>query len=281
MPKTNVFRVSAFTKDGEGGNEAGVVFMKHWPNESFMQEIARKVGYSETAFVVMEKEKVFVRYFTPLREVAMCGHASLALIGTAYEKGLIDSGVHTLYAKTTTVTVNVQYNGVTLQFKRPVSLKTFKRFEPLDRLNLKNADLSEQPVSIMDSGVKELYIGLKSLEKLKTYQPDMDAIQSLSVDFNVAGIYLYHLDIYENVVHARNFLPAIGIKEESATGTATAALMAHIHDTLDLQIDKLVFHQGDWMGKPSRLVATYNLVDGNLEGVLVSGTIRLLDSITI
>lgn len=281
MHEANVYRVSAFTSDSEGGNEAGVLFLHEWPNEAVMQEIAKKVGYSETAFVVMKNGKLNVRYFTPVKEVAMCGHASLALLGVAYEEGLIEAGVHRLYANDTTLEAVVDKSEIKLHFKRPKSLKTFKRFEPLDHIDLKSEDLSEVPVAIMDAGVRELYIGMNTLEKLKTYQPNMDAIKTLSVAFNVAGIYIYHLNVLEKTVHARNFLPAIGIEEESATGTATAALMAHFHDTFETPPDALRFHQGEWMGKPSRLDASYSIFEGALEGIYVSGTTKLKDSITV
>ena len=127
MHEANVYRAIAFTKDSQGGNEAGVVFLNEWPSEAFMQSVARQVGYSETAFVVIDDGKLDVRYFTPIKEVAMCGHASLALLGVAYQEGMIDKGAHTIRAKDRTLKAFVDETGYSLLFEKPTVLKTFKR----------------------------------------------------------------------------------------------------------------------------------------------------------
>ncbi|MEM8998467.1 MAG: PhzF family phenazine biosynthesis isomerase, partial [Acidobacteriota bacterium] len=75
-----VVRYSAFTAEGKGGNPAGVVFEAAGATESEMLRVAANVGDSETAFVVekMARRRSKVRYFSPLREVDFCGHATIA-----------------------------------------------------------------------------------------------------------------------------------------------------------------------------------------------------------
>jgi PhzF family phenazine biosynthesis protein len=74
-----VLRYAAFTDAGNGGNPAGVVLDATSLNDSAMLAIAREVGYSETAFLVpSETAALRVHYFSPLAEVAFCGHATVA-----------------------------------------------------------------------------------------------------------------------------------------------------------------------------------------------------------
>ena len=74
-----VLRYTAFDVDGKGGNPAGVVLDARGMDDARMQEIAAEVGYSETAFLTRRGARDFaVRYFSPLAEVAFCGHATIA-----------------------------------------------------------------------------------------------------------------------------------------------------------------------------------------------------------
>ena len=73
--------VDAFTDQPFGGNPAGVVLLDGdvFPNETLMLQIAAELRYSETAFVRRDAEKEFtIRYFTPMAEVELCGHATIA-----------------------------------------------------------------------------------------------------------------------------------------------------------------------------------------------------------
>ncbi len=73
--------VDAFTDQPFGGNPAGVVLLdgNSFPNERLMLQIAAELRYSEMAFVRRDSGKEFtVRYFTPMAEVELCGHATIA-----------------------------------------------------------------------------------------------------------------------------------------------------------------------------------------------------------
>ena len=81
----SVQRLSAFTRDGRGGNPAGVWIGSELPTPEIMQSTATNVGYSETVFVSPETtgrtggSNWRVRYFAPESEVDFCGHATIAL----------------------------------------------------------------------------------------------------------------------------------------------------------------------------------------------------------
>src|SRR3954451_11602749 len=72
-------RYSAFTDDPSGGNPAGVVLDADGLDDEGMLAIAAELGYSESAFVRPRSGNEYdIRYFSPLAEVAFCGHATIA-----------------------------------------------------------------------------------------------------------------------------------------------------------------------------------------------------------
>ncbi|WP_428774691.1 PhzF family phenazine biosynthesis protein [Vibrio sp.] len=74
-----IFTVDAFTDKQFGGNSAAVVPVNQWLTEQQMQNIAAENNLSETAFVKRVAEQHYqIRWFSPLTEIAFCGHATLA-----------------------------------------------------------------------------------------------------------------------------------------------------------------------------------------------------------
>ena len=70
--------VDAFTDKPFHGNPAAVCVMDHWLSDEVMQAIAAENNLAETAFVVKEGERYRIRWFTPMTEEELCGHATLA-----------------------------------------------------------------------------------------------------------------------------------------------------------------------------------------------------------
>ena len=76
--KIPLYQIDAFTGSVFSGNPAAVCPLEEWLDDSVMQEIAQENNLSETAFFVKEKEDYRIRWFTPVAEVDLCGHATLA-----------------------------------------------------------------------------------------------------------------------------------------------------------------------------------------------------------
>lgn len=76
--KLKQYQVDAFTDKVFGGNPAAVVPLSSWPEDSLLQAIAEENNLSETAFFVESGIGFKLRWFTPLKEVDLCGHATLA-----------------------------------------------------------------------------------------------------------------------------------------------------------------------------------------------------------
>ncbi|MET7142793.1 PhzF family phenazine biosynthesis protein [Xanthomonas sp. PPL139] len=84
-----LFIVDAFTSVRFRGNPAAVVPLQAWLPDALMQAIASENNLSETAFFVREADGAFaIRWFSPLREVAFCGHATLASAFVVATQGL-------------------------------------------------------------------------------------------------------------------------------------------------------------------------------------------------
>ncbi|MEX0719581.1 MAG: PhzF family phenazine biosynthesis protein [Balneolaceae bacterium] len=84
--KTRIYQVDAFTFDLFGGNPAAIVPLEEWLSDELMQNIAAENNLSETAFFVPEGDGYRLRWFTPVVEVDLCGHATLATAHILFEE---------------------------------------------------------------------------------------------------------------------------------------------------------------------------------------------------
>lgn len=83
--KLKQYQVDAFTDKVFGGNPAAVVPLSSWLDDSFLQAIAEENNLSETAFFVSSENGFKLRWFTPVKEVDLCGHATLAAAHVIFE----------------------------------------------------------------------------------------------------------------------------------------------------------------------------------------------------
>ena len=260
------FIVDAFTTQTFGGNPAGVVLLDDvFPGEKFMQQVAAEFRYSETAFVLRNSETEFtVRYFTPAAEVDLCGHATIATFGTLYKLGIIDDGTmcinHTL-AGDLQVRVGEK---VMMQMAEPQVIDTAVDVELLHRIMGVKSLHSILPVQVVTTGLPDIIMPVDSIDELNVLSPNMDALAQLSDQLNVTGVHAFALSEDGYTAHVRNFGPLYGVPEESATGTANAALTHYLHHNGLMQAPaECRFLQGEAMQRPSE-VATTLLKDGTI-----------------
>ncbi len=260
------FIVDAFTTQTFGGNPAGVVLLDDvFPSEKFMQQVAAEFRYSETAFVLRNSETEFtVRYFTPAAEVDLCGHATIATFGTLYKLGIIADGTmcinHTL-AGDLQVRVGEK---VMMQMAEPQVIDTAVDVELLHRIMGVKSLHSILPVQVVSTGLPDIIMPVDSIDELNALSPDMDALAQLSDQLNVTGVHAFALSEDGYTAHVRNFGPLYGVPEESATGTANAALTHYLHHNGLMQaLAECRFMQGEAMQRPS-VVATTLLEDGTI-----------------
>jgi PhzF family phenazine biosynthesis protein len=76
--KANYFEVAAFSEDVFGGNVAAVQVLDYWLDDHLLQLLAEQNKQTETAFIVSVDNIYEIRWFTPVYEINLCGHATLA-----------------------------------------------------------------------------------------------------------------------------------------------------------------------------------------------------------
>jgi len=136
-----IYQVDAFTNTPFQGNPAGVLITDASIATTRMQNMAMEMNLSETAFVVSEDDAFSIRYFTPEKEIPLCGHATLASAHIIYELGLKQPYEPiTFHTQGGTLTINKDSDGIRMVFPTyPIEkisnypdFKSSVGFEPLE-----------------------------------------------------------------------------------------------------------------------------------------------------
>jgi PhzF family phenazine biosynthesis protein len=275
-----VLRYTAFDVDGEGGNPAGVVLDARGMDGTRMQEIAAEVGFSETAFVTNDEDpderRFRIRYFSPLAEVAFCGHATIATAVALSERR---EGTGDLRLVTSAGEVRVETwreNGRILASLTSVAPAVREVDEAdlalaLTALHWDAAELDPRlPPRIASAGNDHLVLAASSRARLADLDYDMEALGDLMAHRGWTTVHLVWRQT-ETIFHARDPFPPGGVVEDPATGAAAAAFGAYLR-SLELVIPpvRVTIHQGQDMGRPSRLLV--DVPPGNGSAIKVSGT---------
>lgn len=268
--------VRAFSRTPGGGNPAGVVLDADELQVKEMQSIAKDLGYSETAFVLNSQNGLAkVRYFTPKQEVGLCGHATIAAIGLLKKIGRVENGTYHIETEAGLLEVVIDGESVLLELGKPLFFEEVDPSEIADSLGVHEDMIVGDPLpQIVSTGLKDLLIGVYSMDVLYGIEPDYYKIQEISNRYKIAGYHVFHRN-ERGVVHSRNFAPLLGINEESATGTANGALAAYLYRNGFFQESDLLtetFYQGINMGQPSEIEVRVVPTKGSFK-VYVGGTI--------
>ena len=256
--------VDAFTDTPFGGNPAGVVLLGQgtpFPEDGIMQQVAAELRFPETAFVRQDGPNDFtVRYFTPCSQVDVCGHATIASFGLMRKEGIIATGTvcrnHTLAGE---LEVKIGEK-VMMQMTQPKVIVPLLDIEYLHDImaGMNMVDWPDMPVEVISTGLPDIIMPVGSVEGLNALKPDMDALTELSRELNVIGVHAFAIGEDGYTAHVRNFAPLYGVPEESATGTANAALNYYLYRRNIVKLgEDCRFLQGEAMQRPS-------VVDTNL-----------------
>jgi PhzF family phenazine biosynthesis protein len=274
--RKEVFELSAFVKDGQGGNPAGVVLNADDLSVNQMKEIACKLGYSETAFVLSAENADFhIRYFTPNEEVNLCGHATIATFSLLSQKGIIQTGKYLIQTKAGLLNVHLNDDeSVFLQQRLPEFGQVLTNEEIAASLGIEKDDFNQElPIQIVSTGLPDIMIPVKSLSILKQLKPNFSHIQEISQKYQVIGYHVFTLEtLHASTAHCRNFAPLYDIDEESATGTANAALACYLERYGNgNQLDPFIFEQGYVMNRASEIIVHIDRNEYGLSNVSVGG----------
>jgi len=261
MDTRKALLVDAFADEPMAGNPAGVLPDASDLSEDQMQAIAGELGASETAFVVpSEDADRRLRYFTPEREVDLCGHATIAAHAYLFERAVIDDGTHTLETAAGTFDVELTIDGTVWmeQANAELGRVDVDEQEAADALGVDVASLrdvgADVPIGKVSTGMPFLMVPINYFEHLSNADPDMTAIEELCERADCEGLYAFTFDTrdMDSTVHARAFVPLAGIPEDPVTGTAAGALGAYLrrHNAMDGEFDEILVEQGHFLDRP-------------------------------
>jgi PhzF family phenazine biosynthesis protein len=274
----NLRHIAAFSDGDVGGNPAGVWIGDVLPYERVMQRTATQIGYSESVFAAPTRHAWRVRYFSPEREVAFCGHATIALgAALVLEHG---EGTFALSLNHAHITVEGHRDGdrvvAALQSPHTHSKAADPALvaEALAMFGFSHDDLDPRiPPAIACAGATHMVLALASRGKLAAMRYKLSEGRELMEHAQLETIALVHAET-PMLFHARNAFASGGIYEDPATGAAAAALAGYLRDIRWPQRDVIYIVQGEDMGSRSRLRAEFTRVKGS--SIRVSGTARLM-----
>jgi PhzF family phenazine biosynthesis protein len=277
--KVKVTKVYSFTRTPGQGNPAGVVLDAEGLTEHQMMKVSRILQVSETAFLfASDQTDYLVRFFSPTREVDLCGHATIAaftLVGTHYASNTITMKQFIQETRVGMLQVNCFYdeNGLTHvmmeQQKSEMTTLDYDNDQITDALNITEESLvCDLPRKRVSTGLFTLPVCIDSLKTLKHMKPNFQAIKGLCERFDVGSFHVFTFDTMEesSVYHARNFAPCYGVNEDPVTGTANGAVCSFLKNCNKIRSDHVVCEQGDIINRAGRVS-----VDLSLNTVWVGG----------
>jgi len=203
-----IYQADAFTDTRYKGNPAAVCPLDSYPDDTLLQQIAAEMNLSETAFFVPDTSADFIlRWFTPLTEVRLCGHATLATAHIIFTE--LDWKKDAIVFQT--------LNAGRLIVKKDAD--SYVMDFPADKPVPYEADYIDQ---LIDQKIKESYKGtddlmlvLENEEAVKKCQADLKLMAGLEHRTVIVSSQGQDRDYVSRV-----FAPACGIDEDPVTGSA-------------------------------------------------------------
>ena len=208
------FKVDSFAAEPFAGNPAGVCLLDGPRAEGWMQAVAREMNLSETAFLQRDGAAFRLRWFTPLAEVALCGHATLASAHVLWEEGVLAPGETARFATASG------------------ELRATKRADVIELdFPAKPEEPAEPPEDLLAAlGVRPVYLGRNAFDYLLLLENEA-AVRAVAPDFaRLRGVAVRGAIVtapastpgYDFV--SRFFAPAVGVDEDPVTGSAHCCL---------------------------------------------------------
>lgn len=223
-----IYQVDAFTDQLFGGNPAAIVPLTEWIDEKLMQQIASENNLAETAFYVKKNDRFEIRWFTPVAEVDLCGHATLGSAFVLFNcEGFEGNEISFFSHKSGELKVNKTGNWLDLIF-------------PADKVQ--QVDITPELESCFDIKPKMAYKGktdymliYRTEEEVNELIPNLSKISSYA-----RGIIVTAKGNSVDFV-SRFFAPAIGVNEDPVTGSAHTTLIPYWSH--ELEKDEMVARQ--------------------------------------
>jgi PhzF family phenazine biosynthesis protein len=214
------YQVDAFTSKLFGGNPAAVVPLERWLSDETLQNIAAENNLSETAYFVKENDHYHIRWMTPIDEVPLCGHATLASAFVIFN--YIEKEAKQIKFSSLSGDLFVERNGdlLTLNFPnhKPAQIPVSEE--------IKNC-FEQTPIEVCDSGFY-LMIVFDSEDYIRKMSPSFERVKKLHPQAVIVTAKGNEVDFV-----SRMFAPNEGINEDPVTGSAHSVLIPYWAEKLN------------------------------------------------
>lgn len=210
-----IWQVDAFTDTPFSGNPAAVCSLRAPRDEGWMQQVAREMNLSETAFLAPREDDGFdLRWFTPAVEVDLCGHATLASAHVLWETGAVPAAEAARFHTRSGVLTATRRDG---QIEMDFPAERAQAIGPPPGLV---RALAMTPAWTGETRFDYL-AEVESEQAVREMQPDMGLLEALPVRGIIvtAPAATPGFDFV-----SRFFAPAVGIPEDPVTGSAHCTL---------------------------------------------------------
>ncbi|MHC1725976.1 MAG: PhzF family phenazine biosynthesis protein [Syntrophobacteraceae bacterium] len=210
--KIPIYQVDAFTSEVFSGNPAAVCLLDGWLPDSMLQAIAAENNLSETAFLVRDGDGYALRWFTPLTEVWLCGHATLASACVLFD--LKEWPHETVCFQT------IRSGKLIVEKKEHLFEMDFPSRPPVGNRPAGEliGALGIRPQKVLYSEEDWLVI-VESEESVRDLEPDFNAIARL----DCRGVIVTARGEKADFV-SRFFAPKVGVAEDPVTGSSHCVL---------------------------------------------------------
>jgi PhzF family phenazine biosynthesis protein len=212
--KLKLYQVDAFAEKLFMGNPAAVCPLESWLPNELLQKIAMENNLSETAFFVKENDAYHIRWFTPLIEVDLCGHATLASSHVIFEF---------LNYKENTIHFSSKSGDLFVRKENEYLILNF----PTDKiLKIETPALLVEGIGIAPletyKGISDYMLLYKNQEQIEKINPDFKILSQTGT----RGIIVTSKGNECDFV-SRFFGPGVGIDEDPVTGSAHTTLIPY------------------------------------------------------
>jgi len=205
-----IFQVDAFTSTVFSGNPAAVCPLHQWISDEAMQLIAMENNLSETAFFAPEGRNYRIRWFTPVEEVELCGHATLASAFVIFTE--LDPGSSAVTFESLSGPLHVQRSKDLLCMDFPSQPPT-----PCHAPENLVKGLGGRPVEVLKS--EDYFVVYGNERDILDLKPRLDLLREI----DLRGVIVTAPGGKSDFV-SRFFAPRLGIDEDPVTGSAHCAL---------------------------------------------------------
>ncbi|HTY10291.1 MAG TPA: PhzF family phenazine biosynthesis isomerase [Bacteroidota bacterium] len=288
MKSLTVKHIDAFTAKPFAGNPAAVVLSGDGLTEKQMQDVAREMNLSETAFVLSPSTKnadVRIRWFTPSNEVALCGHATIASFHALAEEhslGMQKNGSYPFRLETASGILDIlvvkEKGKATVKFSLP--MPHFNKNQHLKTdfkasLGMDEAGFDKRLPCVVSVNA---YIPVRRLSDLYDLRPDFQLMKKMLARKKILGLCVFSTETIDraSTFHSRFFAPNDGIDEDPVTGSANGPLGVYmVEQGLVGKSDgaiEMIGEQGDIIGRAGRVKVEVRVEGGKPKSVAIVGS---------